>query len=202
LMARAAADAVQTAFAIEAFGVAANPHGPGNLTALNKQQLQDLFDGKINNWSEVGGDNQRVVPINRVAGSGTRQTLANFLFQGDATRFAVGDSEEESQQVARAVSQTPGAISYLGSAFLNGANLVPLYFQDGNTLLTLNKSAVQSGTWPIGGPGACHHEGTGNALEAAFLDYLIGQSFEADPVWDNLGYVAPSSPAVGKPAAN
>jgi ABC-type phosphate transport system substrate-binding protein len=157
---------------------------------------------KISNWSDVGGDNQRVVPINRVAGSGTRQTLANFLFQGDATRFAVADSEEESQQVVRAVSQTPGGISYQGSAFLNGANLVPLGIQDGNTVLTLNKGTVQSGAWPIGGPGLAITKGPATPLEAAFLNYLIGQSFEADPVWDSLGYVAPSSPAVGKPAAN
>jgi phosphate transport system substrate-binding protein len=86
-------DAVQTAIAIEAFAVAANAKGPGSMTALTREQMQGIFTGQITNWSQIGGDNQQVVLVNRLKGSGTRQQMANYLFGGDDTQFAVGDSE-------------------------------------------------------------------------------------------------------------
>ena len=36
-------------------------------------------------------------------------------------------------------------------------------------------------------------------IQAAFLTYLISPEFEKDPIWDNLGFVAPSHPAIGSP---
>jgi phosphate transport system substrate-binding protein len=67
------ANAVQTAVAIEAFAVATNPRGPGNVHALPREQMQALFTGQVTNWAQIGGDNQPVVLVNRLTGSGTRQ---------------------------------------------------------------------------------------------------------------------------------
>jgi phosphate transport system substrate-binding protein len=88
-------DAVQTAVAIEAFAVAANPKGPSGLPALTREQMQGIYTGAITNWSQIGGDDQQVVLINRLKGSGTRQQMANYLFSGDDTQFATGASEED-----------------------------------------------------------------------------------------------------------
>src|SRR5699024_11524574 len=42
---------------------------------LSKQQLSDIFTGKITNWKQVGGKNQTITVINRSKGSGTRGTF-------------------------------------------------------------------------------------------------------------------------------
>ena len=148
-------DAVQTAIAIQAFAVAANPVGPSSVGSLTKEQMQGIFNGTIKNWSEVGGSNQAIVLVNRLKGSGTRQNMANYLYAGDDNQFAVGASEEDnSQTVVNTVGQAPGAISYLGLAFLNTPKLLTMgiALQDG-TVLAPNKDTVATGRWPIGGPG-------------------------------------------------
>jgi len=167
-------DAVQTAIAIQAFATAANAKGPGSIKALTKQQLQGIFSGTTKNWSEVGGDNQAVVLVNRAKGSGTRQNMANYLYDGDDTRFGVGASEEDnSQTVVNTVSQTPGAISYLGLAFLNQNGLVTLGIQDGSNVLMPTRDVVAQNKWPIGGPGQAITKATASSLQAAFLNYML-----------------------------
>jgi phosphate transport system substrate-binding protein len=194
------ADAVQTAVAIQAFGVAANPTGPGTVKALTKEQMQGIFSGTIKNWKEVGGIDQQVVLVNRLKGSGTRQNMANYLYGGDDSKFATGASEEDnSQTVVNTVSQAPGAVSYLGVAFLNNPKLVSMGIQDGSTVLTPTKDTIATGKWPIGGPGLGITKGTGSDLENSFLSYMISPAFESDPIWTNLGFVAPANPAIGNP---
>jgi phosphate transport system substrate-binding protein len=193
--------AVQTAVAIQAFATAANPKGPGSLKGLTKEQMQGIFGGTIKNWSEVGGDNQQIVLINRLKGSGTRQNMANYLYGGDDTKFAVGASEEDnSQTVVNTVSQTPGAVSYLGLAFLENPKLVTLGItQPDGSVLAPTTENVAAGKWPIGGPGLAITKGTPSELAAAFINYMISPQFEADPIWANLGFVPPANPAIGNP---
>jgi phosphate transport system substrate-binding protein len=194
-------DAVQTAVAIQAFATAANSKGPGSLKGLTKQQMQDIFSGTTRNWSEVGGDNQAIVLVNRAKGSGTRQNMANYLYDGDDTKFGVGASEEDnSQTVVNTVAQTPGAISYLGPAFLNQNGMVTLGIQDGSNVLMPTKDNVDSTKWPIGGPGQGITKVSPSPLEQAFLQYMLSPEFEKDPIWDNLGFIPPARPAIGNPA--
>jgi phosphate transport system substrate-binding protein len=193
--------AVQTAVAIQAFATAANPKGPGSLKGLTKEQMQGIFSGTVKNWSEVGGDNQQIVLINRLKGSGTRQNMANYLYDGDDTKFATGASEEDnSQTVVNTVGQTPGAVSYLGLAFLENAKLVTLGItQPDGTVLEPTTDNVAAGKWPIGGPGLAITKGQPSEVAAAFITYMISPQFEGDPIWANLGFVPPANPAIGNP---
>jgi phosphate transport system substrate-binding protein len=123
------------------------------------------------------------------------------LFDGDDTQFAVGTAEEDnSETVVKDVSQTPGAISYLGLAFLNTPALTTMGIQqpDGSVLMP-TKDLVTLGQWPIGGPGLAITRGQGSELANAFMNYLLSQEFESDVIWDNLGFVVPANPAVGDP---
>ncbi|MBV9580893.1 MAG: substrate-binding domain-containing protein [Chloroflexi bacterium] len=193
-------DAVSTAVAIEAFALAANQKGPGSVKALTKEQMQGIFGGTITNWSQVGGDNQGVVLVNRLKGSGTRQSMANYLYDGDDSKFATGASEEDnSQTVANTVGQTPGAVSYLGLAFLSNPGLATMGIQDGGSVLMPTHDTVAQGQWPIGGPGLAITKGGANQLETAFLTYMISPDFEKDPIWDNLGFIPPANPKIGNP---
>jgi phosphate transport system substrate-binding protein len=180
------ADAVETAVAIQAFAPVANKTGPGSATSLTKQQLVDIFTGKTTNWKDVGGDDQEIVLINRAKGSGTRSQMAKFLFAGDDTKFATGASEEDnSETVKTTVSQTPGAISYLGFAYVSDPSLEALGI-DGTTP---SKENIQAGKWPIGGPGYAITKGAPTAVAKAFLDFVTGP-FQSDPAFDKLGFVA------------
>lgn len=180
------ADAVETAVAIQAFAPVANKQGPGKVTNLTKQQLVDIFTGKTTNWKDVGGDDQEIVLINRAKGSGTRANMAKFLFAGDDKQFATGASEEDnSETVLQTVSQTPGAISYLGFAYLSNQNILAFGI-DG---VAPTKEDIQSGKWPIGGPGYAITKGEPKPLAKAFLDFVTSADWQNSDAFGKLGFV-------------
>jgi phosphate transport system substrate-binding protein len=193
-------DAIQTGIAMDAFVVAANPTGPGKVAALDREQMESIFSGAVTNWSEVGGSDQPVVVINRLKGSGTRQSMANYLFGGDDELFEGNVAEQDSNDdVASTLIKTPGAVSYLGIAYHNDSGLVTFGIQRPEGVILPTKEVVAGLKWPIGGPGVAITKGQPNGLAAAFIDYLISPQFQSDPMWDELGYVPPTRPAIGNP---
>ncbi|MDZ8235907.1 MAG: phosphate ABC transporter substrate-binding protein [Nostoc sp. ChiQUE01a] len=56
----------------------ANPFNQG----LTSVQAADIFQGKINNWSAVGGNNGTIQVINRPAISGTHQAFKEMVLKG------------------------------------------------------------------------------------------------------------------------
>ncbi len=180
------ADAIETPVAIQAFAPVANPAGPGSVTNLTKDQVVGIFNGSITNWSEVGGDDQEIVLINRAKGSGTRSNMAKFLFGGDDAQFATGASEEDnSETVRQTVAQTPGAVSYLSFAYLQDQQLTAFSI-DG---VAPNKEDIQSGAWKIGGPGYSITKGPPNEIAAAFLAFVTSPEFQDSDALSTLGFV-------------
>ena len=62
--------------------------------SLTSQQLYDIYTGKITNWKEVGGADERIAVFRRPEQSGS-QTLMRKLLMGDAD-MEIGESEEVS----------------------------------------------------------------------------------------------------------
>lgn len=50
---------------------------------LSSNQVADIFGGKVNNWSQVGGSNGNIQVINRPAVSGTHQTFKELVLKGN-----------------------------------------------------------------------------------------------------------------------
>jgi phosphate transport system substrate-binding protein len=193
-------DAIQTAVAMDVFVLGANPSGPGNLAALNREQMEAIFSGAVKNWAELGGNDQPLVVINRIKGSGTRQSMANYLFNGDDGLFEGNLAEQESNQdVARTLITTPGAVSYVGVAFMSDPGLVTLGVRRPDGVVLPTRDVIAGLGWPIGGPGVAITKGQPNALEAAFINYMISSQFQSDPIWNALGYIPPARPAIGNP---
>lgn len=50
-----------------------------NVTTLSQSQLQDIYNGSINNWDQVGGSNAPIVVFSAQAGSGTQATWKSYM---------------------------------------------------------------------------------------------------------------------------
>ncbi len=98
-------------------GIAPVVNSDVQITSLTKEQLRNIFTGKVTNWKEVGGNDEKIVVINRATGSGTRAVFEKNILDGqDAVQATEQDSNGTVQKI---VKTTPGSISYLAFAYLD-----------------------------------------------------------------------------------
>lgn len=68
---------IETVIAYDGIAVVLNP--ANTVDGLTTEQVKDIFEGKITNWSEVGGADQAIIVVTREAGSGTRGAFEEIL---------------------------------------------------------------------------------------------------------------------------
>lgn len=89
-----------------------------NVDTLTKKQIQDIFTGKITNWKDVGGNNEKINVINRSKSSGTRFAFTNKIMGNKVEREDIAITQDSSGNVKMSLKQNKGAISYLGSIYI------------------------------------------------------------------------------------
>lgn len=122
---------------------------PGNpLEGLTLAQVRELFAGRVARWSDLGGGPERVLPVSREEGSGTRWDFEALVMQGArVTPAAV--VMPSGRAVVEFVAENPGAVGYVGLA---GA-------KEGVKVLALegvrpSGATVREGTYPL--PRLCY----------------------------------------------
>lgn len=80
-----------------------------SVKALSKEQLHDIFTGKVSNWKAVGGPDQPIVLVFGAKIAGTNKHWQEKIMGGSAwpaNKIEVGDTME----VKKKVAATPGAV--------------------------------------------------------------------------------------------
>lgn len=100
---------VENIIAIDAIAIITDKN---NLVSnLTQEQLIQIYQGKIRNWKEVGGQNMPIVVIGREAGSGTRTAFEELLHIENQCQYA--NEYNETGPVMAKVGSIPGAIGYV-----------------------------------------------------------------------------------------
>lgn len=103
------AGVVENIVAIDGIAVVVDP--ANTIEGLTRQQLTDIYTGKVKNWSEVGGEDGVIIVVGREAGSGTRGAFEELLEIEDACAYA--NELDSTGAVMAKVASTPGAIGYV-----------------------------------------------------------------------------------------
>ncbi|WP_334075905.1 MULTISPECIES: phosphate ABC transporter substrate-binding protein [Paenibacillus] len=150
---------------------------------LTKDQLVQIFTGKITNWKDVGGPDQKIQIVNRPSSSGTRATFEKYAL-GTKTEDLPGAIQEDSSgTVKKLVSETPGAIGYLALSYLDEKVKTVKY--EG---VEATEENVANGTYPVWAYEHMYTKGEPNEVVKAFLDYMVSDEIQnADVV--ELGYI-------------
>lgn len=101
--------AVENVVAIDGIAVCVDP--ANTVAGLTKEQLSDIYLGKVTNWFEVGGADGPIVVVGREAGSGTRGAFEELLGVEDQCAYA--NELDSTGAVMAKVASTPGAIGYV-----------------------------------------------------------------------------------------
>lgn len=134
-----------TAHAIAMDGVCVVVHPSNPVTNLTKQQIHDIYTGKIINWKELGGADMKIVAITRDSSSGTFEVFNEKVMHKDKMAGSVETVNANPQAQAR-VKSTEGAIAYVGLAFQEGVKTLKV----DNIVCT--KGTVKEGIYPIARP--------------------------------------------------
>lgn len=103
-------------------GLAAVVNKNVKLANIAKDDLAKIFHGDITNWKDVGGPDLKIVVVNRDESSGTYVAFWELVCQkpfGKAIAYTKGAIvAKENGEVAAKVASTPGAVGYVGMAFV------------------------------------------------------------------------------------
>ena len=92
-------------------GIAVVVDAANTVEDLTKQQLSDIYEGKITNWKDAGGNDAPIVVVGREFGSGTRSAFEELLELEDVCKYS--NELDSTGAVMAKVASTPGAIGYV-----------------------------------------------------------------------------------------
>ncbi|MGX9290201.1 phosphate ABC transporter substrate-binding protein [Bacillus sp. A015] len=174
-------------------GMAAAVNPEVGVKDITKDELKKIFTGKIKNWKELGGKDQKITLVNRPDSSGTRATFVKYALDGATP--AEGITEDSSNTVKKLIAETPGAIGYLAFSYLTDDKITPLSI-DG---VKPEESNVESGKYTIWAYEHSYTKGEPEGLATQFLDYLMSDEVQKEIVKDQ-GYISVSNMKVERDA--
>jgi phosphate transport system substrate-binding protein len=112
------ADSSLLGFPIGQDGIAVLVHPDNTVSGLTTEQLRTIYQGRISNWLELGGEDVPIVVISREDGSGTRAEFER-LVMGDRQTTRLAQIAPSSAAMFTSVSRMSGAIGYVSMSYLN-----------------------------------------------------------------------------------
>jgi phosphate transport system substrate-binding protein len=114
-------DPIEHIVARDAIAVIINPENP--IQELTLQQVSDIYSGKFQNWSDLGGDDRPIVRLSRETNSGTHvYFLESVVRLGDKENTTLFSRDTlllpSSEGIIAEVRDNPNAIGYDGLGYV------------------------------------------------------------------------------------
>lgn len=155
-------------------GIVIVVNSANQVSDLTKEQVFDIFTGKIKNWKEIGGSDAAIFVQTREASSGTLgafKELAIDKIDNTATIVETATPHASNGLMKQAVTQNENAIGFLSMGYLD--NTVKAPNVDG---IEATQANAMSKAWPFVRSLNVVTKGTPSGLTAKFINYL--RSFE------------------------
>ena len=171
--------------AYDALAVIVHPSNP--ISKLTREQLEGIFTGKITNWNQVGGQDLKIIVYSRETSSGTYEFFKEHVmnkknFAASALLMAATGA------LVQSVSQTKGAIGYVGLAYIEKTvKALNVSYDKGKTYVTPNITNAMNKSYPITRPLYFYHLSSVEAKIKPLLSFI--SSKEGQNVVLAEGYV-------------
>ena len=165
--------------ALDGLAVVVNPANPVSKLTLGK--LAAIFTGRITNWKEVGGKDERIVVLSREVNSGT-----HVYFKEHVLRKNDPNSKEEfapsalmlssSQAIADEVAGNPAAVGYYGMGYISKKQKPLSIAKDEKSEYEAPTiENVINGKYPISRPLFLYTNGIPQELVKKFIDFTLSK---------------------------
>ena len=165
--------------AIDAIVPIVHPDNP--VSDLSIDQLSQIYQGKIKNWKEVGGNDLQIVVVSRDTSSGTYEVWEEkVLHKQKVTPKA--QLQASNGAIVQAVSKNKYAIGYIGLGYLS--NSVKATKVNG---IEASTATALSGAYPVARPLFMFTNGWPKGVVADFITFVL--STEGQKIVKKEGYV-------------
>ncbi|MGE3496271.1 MAG: phosphate ABC transporter substrate-binding protein [Candidatus Binatia bacterium] len=149
--------------------------------ALSKEQVRDIYEGRITNWKQVGGPERRIAFFNKEPGRGTWEVFAHWLY-GDSQKAPpvsfpeVGGNEETRNKAG----STRGALSQLSASWADGRTVFALGLAvDGGIVVMPTPENIASHRYPMSRPLFVITNGEPSGEARVLIDFLLSERGQA-----------------------
>jgi len=157
--------------AYDALAIVVNPKN--KVKNLSREQLEGIFTGKITNWKEVGGEDLKIVPYSRETSSGTYEFFKESILKNKNYMNGIM-SMPATGSIIQSVSQTQGAIGYVGLAYLNSSvKAIHISYDGGKSFIAPSVANAQNKTYPIVRPLYYYYVLKNERKVKPFIDFVL-----------------------------
>jgi phosphate binding protein len=176
----------EIAAAYDALAVVVHPSN--NVKNLTREQLEDIFTGKIKNWKEVGGADMVIVPYARETSSGTYEFFKESVLKNKNYMSGIM-SMPATGAIVQSISQTKGAIGYVGLAYLNkDLKAIHVSYDQGKTFVEPTIENAKNETYPIVRPLYYYYDTTAESKVKSFIDFVL--SDKGQKIVSEIGFIS------------
>ncbi len=162
-------------------------HPSNKVSQLTREQIEGIFTGKIKNWKELGGDDLQIVAYARETSSGTYEFFKEHLLNRK-NYSASCLNMPASGAVIQSISQTKGAIGYVGLAYVNKeVKTLGVSIDKGKTYIKPSKETAKNKTYPVVRPLFFYYPVKTEVIVKPFIEYVL--SAQGQKIVDQVGYI-------------
>lgn len=187
---------VEFVVAQDAIAVIINPDNP--IEQLSLQEISDIYSGKYDNWSQLGGEDRPIVRVSRETNSGTHvYFLEEVLRMGEADNDTLFSPDTllllSSQGITEEVSDNPNAIGYDGLGYVTpDVKVVAVSRSQDGPFILPSAETVNQGSYPIARDLYIYSAGQPSPVVQEYLDWIL--SSQGQEIVKNLGFVPITTP--------
>lgn len=161
---------------------------PGNaVKELTLAQLKDIYTGKVTNWKDVGGADQKIVANGRESSSGTFVFFQEHVLNKEPFATAILQSPS-TNQIVENVSQDAGGIGYVGLGYVNDkVKAVPVKKDAASPAVHGDAKTVLDGSYSLSRALFEYTAGEPTGAAKTWIDWVLGADGQA--IVEKLGFV-------------
>jgi phosphate transport system substrate-binding protein len=162
-------------------------HPSNKADKLTREQLEGIYTGKITNWKEVGGDDLKIVVYSRESSSGTYEFFKEHVMNNKnyATTALMLPA---TGAIIQSVSQTKGAVGYVGLAYLEKeVKAVKVSYDKGKTFVEPSLENSKNKSYPIVRPLFYYYLTAVEKNVKPFVDFILAA--QGQKIVEEVGYV-------------
>lgn len=170
----------------DALSVIVNPSN--GVSQLTREQLEGIFTGKITNWKQVGGSDLKIVCYSRESSSGTYDFFKEHVMSnknyGTSTLMMPATGA-----IVQSVSQTKGAIGYIGFAYMEKTvKDLKISYDKGKTFIEPTVANAKNKSYPIVRPLYYYYLTKDEKMVKPLVDFIL--SPEGQKIVTEVGYIS------------